>query len=158
MRGETIESIAQAIHERWRTEQLSAGKPAPSWEQLDESRKESSRDQARDIAAKLHLVGCDIAPLREPTAQDFDFTGQEVETLAAAEHVRWVRERIANGWTAGDKDVTRKTTPYLVPFEDLPADIAEYDRIFVREIPRLLSAAGLQVIRTPATPGAASAD
>jgi hypothetical protein len=151
MSGETVEPIAQAIHERWRSAQLSAGTPAPSWEQLDESRKESSRDQARDIPAKLDVISCYIAPLREREATDFAFTDEEVETLAAAEHLRWMRERVADGWSAGDKDAARNTTPYLVPFEELPADIAEYDRIFVREIPRLLNAAGLQVVRAPAT-------
>jgi len=145
--GGSIESIARAIHERWRSEQISAGKSAPTWDELDESRKESSRDHARDIPAKLHLVGCDIAPLRERGSKDFAFTDEEVETMAAAEHLRWMRERIADGWTAGDKDVTRKTTPYLVPFEQLPADVAEYDRIFVREIPGLLVLAGLEVAR-----------
>lgn len=143
-----VEPIAQAIHERWRSEQVSAGKPAPLWEELDESRKESSRDQARDIPAKLHLVGCEITPLRGK-AKDFSFTDEEVETLAAAEHLRWMRQRIMDGWTAGDKNVPRKTTPYLVPFEELPADIAEYDRIFVREIPGLLILAGLEVVRAP---------
>jgi hypothetical protein len=156
--GGPIESIARAIHERWRSEQLSAGKSAPLWEELDESRKESSRDHARDIPAKLHLVGCDIAPLREREAKDFAFTDEEVETLAAAEHLRWMRERVADGWTAGDKDVTRKTTPYLVPFEQLPAEIAEYDRVFVREIPSLLILAGLKVARPPATPRSVTAD
>jgi hypothetical protein len=156
--GGPIESIARAIHDRWRSEQLSAGRSAPLWEELDESRKESSRDHARDIPAKLHLVGCDIAPLREREAKDFAFTDEEVETLAAAEHLRWMRERVADGWTAGDKDVARKTTPYLVPFEQLPADIAEYDRIFVREIPSLLILAGLKVARPPATPRSVTAD
>ena len=157
MWGGTVEPMAQAIHERWRSEQISAGRPAPSWQELDESRKESSRDQARDIPAKLHLVGCDIAPLREREAEDFAFTDDEIETLAAAEHLRWIRERVADGWTAGNKDVTRKTTPYLVPFEELPPDIAEYDRILVREIPHLLISAGLQVVRTPTTSRPASA-
>jgi hypothetical protein len=145
---QSVEPIARAIHERWRSEQIVAGNPAPSWEELDESRKESSRDNARDIPVKLRMVGCDIAPLREPDAKDFTFTDAEVETLGAAEHLRWMRERIGDGWTAGDKDATRKMTPYLVPFEELPADVAEYDRIFVREIPRLLASVGLQVVRT----------
>lgn len=148
MRDESVEPIAQAIHERWRSEQIGAGNPAPSWEELDESRKESSREQARDIPAKLDMVGCDIAPLRDIDATDFTFTDEEVERLGAAEHARWMCHRIADGWTPGDKDATRKTTPYLVPFEELPTDIAEYDRIFVREIPRLLASVGLQVVRT----------
>jgi RyR domain len=152
VRDGSAEPIAQAIHERWRSEQIGAGKAAPSWGELDESRKQSSRDQARDIPVKLRMVGCDIAPLRERAAKDFTFTDEEVETLAEAEHVRWMRDRIADGWTAGDKDVTRKTTPYLVAFKELAADIAEFDRIFVREIPRLLASVGLQVVRTATTP------
>lgn len=142
----SVEPIAQAIHERWRSEQSDAGNPAPSWTELDESRKESSRDQARNIVVKLRMVGCDAAPLCDPDAQDFTFTEEEVERLGAAEHARWMRERIADGWTAGVKDVERKTTPYLVAFEELPADIAEYDRMFVREIPQLLFSIGLQIV------------
>jgi hypothetical protein len=117
----SVEPIAQAIHERWRSERIDAGEPAPSWEELDESRKESSRDQARDIPVKLRLVGCDIAPRHGQDAVAFTFTDHEVDSLAAAEHVRWMRERIADGWTAGPKDVARKMTPYLVSFELLPA-------------------------------------
>lgn len=147
-----VEPIAQAIHERWRSERIDAGETAPSWEELDESRKESSRAQARDIPVKLRMVGCDIAPRRGHDAIAFTFTDQEVERLAAAEHLRWMRERIADGWTAGAKDVARKATPYLVAFELLPADIAELDRIFVREMPRLLVSVGLQIVRTPTAP------
>lgn len=157
MRAESIEPIAQAIHERWRREQLEAGRPAPSWRELDESRKESSRAQARDIPVKLRAVGCDVATRRDSDAGtdtgDFTFTDEEVQILGAVEHDRWMRERIAAGWTAGDKDAARKTTPYLVPFDELPADIAEYDRMFVREIPRLLASAGLRVVRNPKATG-----
>lgn len=82
----------------------------------------------------------------------FAFTDQEVETLAIAEHDRWMHERLASGWTAGEEDAQAKTTPYLVPFDELPAAIADYDRILVREIPRLLAPAGLQVIRNQPPP------
>jgi RyR domain-containing protein len=148
----SVEPLAQAIHQRWRSDQAAAGNPAPGWHELDESRRESSRDQARDIPAKLSSVGCAIAPMSSPDQHaDFTFTGEEVETLAAAEHARWVRERMAAGWTPGDKDAARKKTPYLVPFDELPADVAEYDRNFVREIPRLLASVGLQVVRKPSS-------
>jgi hypothetical protein len=50
----------------------------------------------------------------------------------------------------------RKESPYMVPWQDLSPEIAEYDRVFVREIPQLLASVGLQVIRTatatPASP------
>lgn len=140
--------MARAIHNRWRDEQLATGKPAPSWEELDESRKKSSREQARDIATKLRSIGCEIAPLQDSNARDFTFTDKEVERLAIAEHDRWMKERLAGGWSLGVKDIAHKKSPYLVPWEDLPPDIADYDRMFVREIPTLLASAGLQVIRT----------
>jgi hypothetical protein len=145
--GDSIETIARAIHERWRAEQLAAGKPAPAWSDLDESRQASNRDQAADIAVKLAGIGCEIVPLRGHDAAECRFTDGEIEQLASAEHDRWVQERSNAGWTLGDKDVERKTTPYLVPFAELPDDIAEYDRMFVREIPVLLASVGLRAVR-----------
>ncbi len=149
IQGGSFETIAQAIHRRWCAEQRDKGQPAPSWSQLDESRKESSRAQARDIAVKLRAIGCEITPLRDWAAADLTFTDEEVGKLAVMEHDRWVRERIKAGWTSGDKDVEQKKTPYLVPHAELPPDIAEYDRIFVREIPPLLASVGMQVVRAP---------
>ena len=78
----SFHGIAVAIHRRWCAEQLAAGKPAPSWDELDESRKESSRAQARHIAVKLASIGCAIAPLRDWGASDFAFSDEEVERLA----------------------------------------------------------------------------
>ncbi len=150
VQGGCFESLAHAIHHRWRAAQQARGESAPHWSELDESRKESSRAQARDIAVKLRAVGSDIAPLRDWDAMDFRFTAEEIETIARMEHDRWMRERIRAGWTLGDKDVSRKTTPYLVPFTELPSDIAEDDRLFAREIPALLGSAGMQVVRVRA--------
>jgi hypothetical protein len=147
IRGGSFETIAHAIHRAWRREQIREGKPAPTWAQLDDSRKQSNREQALDIITKLRAVGCDIAPFRDWQTSDFQFSGDEIEILATAEHDRWWKERLADGWTLGPKDVDRKQSEYLVPWADLPPEIAEYDRIFVREIPAMLAAVGLQVMR-----------
>jgi hypothetical protein len=168
LQGGSYEPLAEAIHERWRTEQIKKDKPAPKWEDLDESRKESSREQARDIGAKLQSIDCAIAPLRDWDAKDFEFTEQEVEKLAIDEHQRWWDERRRQRWVPipipvgkDDGEVKRlveeaklrKQSPYMIAWQDLDADIAEYDRVFVREIPQLLAGVGLQVIRTDtATP------
>ena len=149
-----FEPIAQAIHERWRQEAIAKRETAPSWQELDESRKESSRDQARHIPTQLRKIGCALAPLRAGEAKDFTFTDSEIKLLAIAEHERWNRERIANGWTLADKkNVERKETPYLLPWEQLNErypDIAELDVVFVAAMPAILASAGLQIIRTPA--------
>jgi hypothetical protein len=165
IRGGSFETIAHALHEHWRVGQLAAEKPAPSWAELDESRKESSRAQARAIAAKLRSIGCEIAPLCDWDASDFTFASDEIEALGTDEHERWNRERIADGWTlvempkADDPKQAkhmleeakrRKETPYLLAWGkllDLYPDVAELDRDFVREYPAILASVGLQIIR-----------
>ncbi len=146
-----IESVAQAIHERWRQEATANGEAAPSWHELDESRKESSRDQARHIPAHLGTIGCAVAPLRDGQATDFSFSATEVEKLAVAEHDRWNRERAADGWTlAAHKNVALKQTPYLLPWDELNErypEIAELDVMFVRAMPEILALAGLRIVR-----------
>jgi TrkA-N domain/RyR domain len=146
IQGGSFEAIARALHERWRADQIAAGNQAPTWAELDESRKESSRAQARDIAVKLRSIDYELAPLRDWDAASFTLTGPEIETLAIAEHDRWMSERLADGWTLGDKDVAQKKSPYLVPFEELPDDIAELDRMFVKEYPAILASGGLQIV------------
>ena len=146
----SFETVAHAIHRRWRRMQIKERLPAPTWAQLDDSRRESSRLQAADIKAKLRSIGCDVSPFRGWQASDFDFSPEEIEILAVTEHDRWWRERVADGWTLGPKDVEGKKSPYLVPWEDLPDHIAEFDRIFAREIPAMLASVALQVTRTRA--------
>ena len=58
---------------------------------------------------------------------------QELETLAEQMaknvHEVWSAGRIADGWTYGEKrDDKLKTTPCLVPYEELPEIEKEYDR------------------------------
>ena len=51
-----------------------------------------------------------------------------LESLAKNNHDVWASSRIAEGWTYGEaKDSRLKTTPCLVPYEDLPESEKEYD-------------------------------
>jgi Trk K+ transport system NAD-binding subunit len=159
VRGGSSEPFAEAIHNRWREDARKRGKKAPTWEKLDESRKESSRAQARDIKVKVQKLRCTITPLHEWGATEFEFTADEVEYLARYEHERWNREREDAGWrqvpgptkldphAPTEADAEEKTTPYMIAFDELPEDIADYDRDFVRAIPELLASAGLQITR-----------
>jgi ribonuclease HI len=143
--------MARAIHQRWRQEAIAKGETAPTWQDLDESRKNSSRDQASHIPSHLRKIGCAVAPLRDRQAQDFTFTDSEIELLAITEHERWNHERIAAGWKLAEKkNVERKETPYLLPWKQLKQrypDIAELDAVFIRAMPAILASAGLQIIR-----------
>jgi hypothetical protein len=148
---ESVDPIARAIHERWRQEAIAKGETAPTWQDLDESRKNSSRDQASHIPVHLAKIGCAIVPLRGRETTDFTFTDSEIELLAAAEHDRWNHERLADGWTLAEKkNVERKETPYLLAWKQLKErypDIAELDAVLIRAMPAILASAGLQLIR-----------
>jgi len=179
--GGSFEPLAEAIHDRWRAQQLKEHRPAPSWEELDEPRKESSRAQARAIAGKLHSIHSAVAPLQNwDASKDFAFTPEEIEKLSLVEHDRWWHERLDAGWKlirmpdAEDLDEVnrvleeakrRKESPYLISWADLVeldaemdrrfgnrwGSIADLDRDAVREIPERLAFVGLQVIRMDTT-------
>lgn len=144
---ETLERVAEAIHERYRRNQAER-KPASDaamrpWAELDEALRRSNRDQAAAIGEKLALLGRRIVPAGND-GPELVFTPEDVERLAMLEHDRWVRDRRAAGWTAGpERDAARGVTPYLVPWEALGEEAREWDREAVRAIPEVLAAVGL---------------
>ena len=151
--GGTHEILARVIHEDYVRHQAELGETPqtnPSmvpWDELPEGLKESNRRQADHIGIKLKAVGCGIAPLTDWDAESFQFRPEEIELMARMEHDRFVEERLRAGWHPGPKDPAKKTSPHLVPWEQLPEEIKELDRNPVRGLPRFLSRAGLQVYR-----------
>ena len=76
------------------------------------------------------------------------FSESETETLAKMEHARWNVERLLDGWKWGKtKDVAKKISPHLVPWNELPQDLKEWDRETVRKIPEFLAAVGIDIRR-----------
>jgi len=125
------------------------------WEELREDLKHSNLHQA-DYAEKiLRTVGYEVREAKRDgergavdPADPPVFTDEEVERMAELEHGRWIVERLKSGWTYGPKrDSGERTSPYLVPWMDLPDDIKDFDRIAVREIPECLKEAGLDVYK-----------
>ena len=52
-----------------------------------------------------------------------------LEAMAKNVHEIWAKERLAQGWTYGEKrDDAQKRHPCLVAYEDLPEEEKEYDR------------------------------
>lgn len=149
IRGGSFEAIAKAIHEHYRKiQQASQGEAGRQWQDLDETFRESNRDQARQITVKLRSIGCETAPLRDWGATSFTFTRDEVELLAEMEHERWAAHKEADGWTWGEqRDDDNRLNPWLRPYAELPESQKQVDRDFVLAIPALLASAGLQIIR-----------
>jgi hypothetical protein len=150
--SEIRETIARAIHESYRKSR--AGDTAgddlslSEWEELSESLKESNRQQADDMFRKLQNIGCSVDKVHDRTIEQIEFTGEEIEAMAEMEHERWNAERLSDGWKLGQtKNVTRKISPYLVDWADLPEDVKEWDRETVRKIPEFLAKVGLEVRR-----------
>lgn len=149
--GGSLETVARAIHSRYGEIQAGRTTPPP-WSKLTESFKESNRRHARHVAVKLKEIGCEMVPLCDWRAMDLTFAPDEVEKLAEMEHVRWQNERESEGFSLGpEKDDRLRKNPYMVEWEKLPAEVAEWDRVFVRAIPALLASVGLQVFRVPTT-------
>jgi ppGpp synthetase/RelA/SpoT-type nucleotidyltranferase len=163
------EKMARKCHEMYQTDQLTSLQQnqlaLADWEKLPESLKESNRQLADHIAAKLAAVGRKVCPIQGREAVKFDTKGKkgrkgkrpiqgreavkfdpdEIELMAEMEHGRWNLERLLQGWTLGNKDIEKKVSPYLVPWQDLSEEIREYDRIFVRGIPEILREIGMEV-------------
>ena len=52
-----------------------------------------------------------------------------MEKIAENVHEVWSAGRIAEGWIYGEKkDNEKKTTPLLIPYDELPDSEKEYDR------------------------------
>jgi len=150
--GASRERLAEAIHERYLTDQKgrkAADNPSMQpWAGLDSGLKESNRKQADQIREKLRRVRCGLYPVVEKEAISYEFTPEEVELLAEMEHERWVLEREADGWTYGEtRDVDAKISPHLRPWDELTEEVKEYDRETVRGIPEFLAKAGFEVHR-----------
>ena len=150
--GAARDVLAEAIHEVHLDDQKGKRDAAdPSmqlWKKLSENLKESNRLQADQIPEKLRKVGYGFAPVvgREPVI--IEFTKHEIEVMSELEHQRWVSERQINGWTYDkERNVEKKLSPYLVPWNELTDEVKEWDRRSVRSLPTLLSKAKFEIYK-----------
>ena len=140
--GTTTEILARAIHEEYVRDQQQKGETRETnralvpWKHLAEDLKESNRNQAEHIGSKLRQVHCFIAPRTNWDQPLFQFTPDEVESLARMEHQRFLKER-----------VTLRTSPYMVSWEELDEATREQARQAVRHLPALLAKIGFRIQR-----------
>lgn len=153
----TAELLAQALHEIYLAHRSAdqAGDDGDlslrPWDELPDSLRASNRSHAAHIPVKLRAVDRILTPATPAAVPPF--TPQEIECMSVLEHERWVDERWAAGWRPGPRDPIARTTPYLVPWGELPEEVRDKDRIFVRQLPELLASVGLQA--RPLRPAAA---
>ena len=109
-----------------------------------------SIEHIMSIPSKLEMLGYTIVPDGgcNPDQRVIALSPSEVECLAVLEHRRWIAERIKAGWVYGEEgNDNPHTSPYLVPWEDLPERVQEWNRSAIRNIPTLLAAENLAIAR-----------
>jgi hypothetical protein len=146
-----LEEMAKIIHSNYVKKREKDGESVeyPVWEDLPDTLKYSNIRQARGVYTKLASCGfCASAGPVEDSAEVMGFTPEQIEMLAREEHDEWVAERLANGWTHGERNAEKKQSPYLIPYTALPENIKEYDRDAVRNIFPMLRQLGLRVYQT----------
>lgn len=68
------------------------------------------------------------------------------EKIAENVHDTWAKGRIAAGWTYGPKrDDEKKTTPCLVPYDQLSEEEKAYDRNTALETLKVITLLGYQI-------------
>lgn len=68
------------------------------------------------------------------------------ELIASNVHDTWAVGRISEGWTWGEvKDPSKKTTPLLVPYDELPESEKAYDRNTALETLKLIEKLGYTI-------------
>jgi hypothetical protein len=149
----TNELIAQAVHKDYLHRQKKKGETPetnPSmvkWEELPEELKESNRQQADHIGEKLKEMSCGIIPLTDWDEKLFEFTDAELEIMAKMEHDRYIFEREQKTWKKGPKNIQKKKTPSLIPWEDMSPEMKGESREPARNLPFYLAEVGFKIIR-----------
>lgn len=68
------------------------------------------------------------------------------ERIAENAHEVWAQGRVNEGWTYGEeKDSVKKTTPCMVPYDQLPESEKAYDRNTVLETIKLIIKFGYNI-------------
>lgn len=71
-----------------------------------------------------------------------------INRIAENNHDQWAQKRIKEGWSYGSKrDDIKKANPYLVPYQNLPDNIKEYDRIMAIEVLKVITTFGYELCR-----------
>jgi CRP-like cAMP-binding protein len=200
LEGELLEQLAEAAHVEYSADELAKGSAwgeptdeyllrheplAPyaggrrdsartgpnlvAYEKLSEHVKEQNRDLVREIPKKLAAAGYvmqQLAAGESPT----QFAEDEIELLAEREHDRWVRLKLAQGWShAPSRDEEGHRHPDLVPWRELqpeerqrrygmegasrvgpgalPEEVKQKDRALIRSIGSILARMGYRAAK-----------
>ena len=149
--GGVREQLAQAVHEDYLANLPDDAPPTSlqhPWSELTDVQRNDSRARVDGILADLDSLACDLVPLRRWGAPQVTLTDDEIDQLAAREHGRWLQQRTSEGWTVGPvKDEVAKTTPLLVPWDELDAGAQAWNLDAARALLPMLARNGFEAER-----------
>ncbi len=144
-----LNRAARRIHENF-LEENRHNNPDPAmqiFDKLTPDLQASNRAQAQRAAGFLERAGYRLQPASGAACLPV-LTNDEIDRMAEMEHGRWVVERLQRGWRYDrNRDPEKKLSPYLIPWTELTEEQRGWDRNAVREWPRILSEAGLEIVR-----------
>ncbi len=155
--GKGVEQAARMVHEQFRQENSDSPSKHDvsvlSWEKLPEEYRNSNRRQVIFARVILEAAGFDVVPADKNEKLDPknppvpDGFSKKITEMARLEHGRFCAERLVEGWRyAPQKNLKRKFSPYLVPWEQLDKKTKKLDADAVRNFPGWLASAGLKIV------------
>lgn len=154
-----VERLARALHRSYVRKQLAGGKAMGSkpalvpWEELGDRYRNSNRDQARWAPLRLHQMGCGIRPRTDWSTNVFQFEKQELATLGALEHQRWVDFNESIQVRYGNvRDEKKRLHHCMVAWEQLTKEEQSWDIQFFLDLPGILADLGYDIYRRTETP------
>jgi len=116
-----------------------------NWHQLGEEIRTQIMVQSRFLLSMLHIAGYNMT---SATDQDVPhvFSAGLLDLLARLEHDRWSREKIDAGWRyAPRREPQDRIHECLIPWDEMPDDLRQYDRQYVQNLPELLFKTGYAI-------------
>ena len=147
--SESIERLAERVHESYRQQALAEGNPTGSqlvetpWEKLSEFNKSSNRAVVLDYPVKLASVGLDWRRSTTPAPAPA-LTDEQILTLSVAEHRRWSHFQRRNG---------REGHHFNKPWNELTKGQQSLDENVVNTMGSLLASEGIEIIQEVADEG-----
>lgn len=149
-----LEPAARMAHEDYAKSVMPKEPSLQPWEKLDEALRLSNYHQVAYWEKVLRDFGLGVRKLTDDDRQHEPLSMAEavgdggIRKLAEMEHGRWNVERLGYGWRyAREKDIPRRLSPYLIPWEKVPPGIQAYDLNAIGGLPRKLREAGLELVR-----------
>jgi ppGpp synthetase/RelA/SpoT-type nucleotidyltranferase len=154
---EEINRLAPIVHEHYRIKRREELNPETvtdinkyrvvmQWDKLPRSLQISNLKQVAFMEHIYNRGGLKFQKSDHPQKFIFPENFKPLDDMARLEHARWNAERLLDGWHYGPKDVLKKISDCLIPWDELDERTKSYDYDPIKEFPELLMEIGYEII------------